>query len=188
MATKFERSEKWERYVARVMKKHHDRLTKVEVKVDVLLAHKEGPLMCNGYPCSAKVRVCIPEERARGCGDALIIVDAFQATTWKLEQRDAILDHELTHLEPLTNKAGQVKKDDLDRPRLGMRKHDIQVGWFVEVAERHGAYSVEVQQAAGIRKLDVLNQEMLPFMDDEADEDDSEQTLAHAFPKLQEAL
>jgi hypothetical protein len=37
--------------------------------------------------------------------------------------------------------------DALDRPKLAMRKHDHQFGWFDEVAQRHGEASPEVRQA-----------------------------------------
>lgn len=32
-------------------------------------------------------------------------------------------------------------------PGLKMRRHDFQVGWFHEIAERHGKESIELMQA-----------------------------------------
>jgi hypothetical protein len=37
--------------------------------------------------------------------------------------------------------------DDLGRPKLRMRKHDINFGWFNQVAKRHGSASQERIQA-----------------------------------------
>jgi hypothetical protein len=37
--------------------------------------------------------------------------------------------------------------DAVGRPKLLMRKHDHQFGWFDEVAQRHGEASPEVRQA-----------------------------------------
>jgi hypothetical protein len=39
-----------------------------------------------------------------------------------------------------------VVRDDLDRPKLRVRKHDHQFGWFDSIARRHGPASFEVQQ------------------------------------------
>lgn len=41
---------------------------------------------------------------------------------------------------------GNVKRDDLGRVVIGMRKHDHQFGWFTEIAKRYGSASGEVQQ------------------------------------------
>ncbi len=84
-------------------------------------------------------------DRAEGKADATVTVDGNRYDEWPLARLDAILDHELTHLE-LSLKDGAVQCDDLGRPKLRMRKHDQQYGWFNEVAERHGEDAVEVLQ------------------------------------------
>jgi hypothetical protein len=35
----------------------------------------------------------------------------------------------------------------LDRPKLTLRRHDFQAGWFHEIAQRHGEASPEVRSA-----------------------------------------
>ena len=52
-----------------------------------------------------------------------------------------MIDHELTHLA----KKGTIF-DPLDRPKLSMRLHDHQFGWFDQIAKRHGRASIEVKQ------------------------------------------
>jgi hypothetical protein len=52
-----------------------------------------------------------------------------------------LIDHELTHLA----KKGTIF-DPLDRPKLSMRLHDHQFGWFDQIAKRHGRASIEVKQ------------------------------------------
>ena len=65
-------------------------------------------------------------------------------------KKDALLDHELYHLEVQRNKHGKPKLDCNRRPKLTMRLHDRQYGWFDEIAQRHGSASIECQQAMGL--------------------------------------
>lgn len=70
-----------------------------------------------------------------------------------LARRRAVIDHELTHLELVCDKktGKPVLHPETGRPKLRLRKHDYQFGWFTEVAQRHGVHSVEVQQAGKLR-------------------------------------
>ena len=43
-----------------------------------------------------------------------------------------------------------LKRDDLGRPILQLRMHDFEVGWFKEIAARHGEASQERQQAHAV--------------------------------------
>ena len=91
------------------------------------------------------------KDRALGRGDAEIALDGdWWATAPEAEQR-ALLDHELHHIAVKIDKRGIVT-DDLGRPVIGMRKHDIQVGFFNVIAERHGEHSQERIQAKSIRE------------------------------------
>jgi hypothetical protein len=145
--------------VQRVAERYHSRLVDAGLMIDVLEARPktddggfptEDALRLHGYRCFATIKINGPKERGAGRGDCLLTVDAY---TWReLEERTqvAVLDHELTHLELSLSDHGVVQRDDYDRPKLHMRLHDVQHGWFAEVAKRHGDYSVEVQQARRI--------------------------------------
>ncbi len=101
-----------------------------------------------GYPAQAVARITPVRERALGLADASIVIDRSNWLTLSQRQRDALIDHELTHLERVLDKeTGQPVCDVLDRPKLAMRRHDYQLGWFDEVAQRHGEASPEVRQA-----------------------------------------
>lgn len=78
----------------------------------------------------------------KGLGDAEILIDADWWEKANEAERKALLDHELQHF------AKTDKVDDLGRPKLKMRRHDVQVGWFKSVAERNGVSSQERLQAA----------------------------------------
>jgi Putative phage metallopeptidase len=106
----------------------------------------------HGYPAGAIVRITPLKDRALGMADATIVVDRAGWLALSPRQRNALIDHELTHLEVKTEEEEGAKDpvpvyDSLGRPKLAMRKHDHQFGWFDEVAKRHGEASPEVRQA-----------------------------------------
>ena len=62
-------------------------------------------------------------------------------------QQEALLDRELFRLVVKRDKEGNVKTDDAERPVLRLKKFDYMLGWFKEIAVRHGGDSPEVYQA-----------------------------------------
>lgn len=134
----------------------HQPLLDNRVKIDLGFAMAERnektgepvgfALKQHGVRALAKVRIIPLKDRVMGRGDAEILIDKdWWDTATEPEQR-AVLDHELCHLEVRFNESGVVK-DDFNRPKLQLRPHDYQIGWFVNVAKRHGPASAEVQQA-----------------------------------------
>jgi len=108
-------------------------------------------LMHHGAPALAKVRAMPTPFRAHGLGDVELLVDGDRWKRLGKPTRYAVLDHELTHVELVFDDAGRLQRDDCGRPKVQIRPHDWQFGWFAEVAERHGTASIEVQQASMIQ-------------------------------------
>lgn len=137
-----------------VRETYHDRLTDVTV-TGLFAFDTESSLPVlkhQGYAAGAIVRITPLKDRALGMADATIVVDRAGWLALSQRQRVALLDHELTHLEVKTDEEEGAKDpvivfDALGRPKLLMRKHDHQFGWFDEVAQRHGEASPEVRQA-----------------------------------------
>lgn len=101
-----------------------------------------------GYPAQAVVRITPLRERALGVTDATIVVDRSTWLTLSQRQRDALIDHELTHLTRVLDRdTSHPVFDVLDRPKLTARRHDHQFGWFDEIAQRYGDASPEIRQA-----------------------------------------
>ncbi len=126
-----------------------------------------GPaISIQGRDAYACIRISKLEERVAGRGDAIMWIDGDNVRQWEEETLVAIIDHELTHLELATDpKTEQIQLDDSGRVKLKMRQHDFQVGWFDEVAERHAAASIEVQQAtalANVRQMYFPGFDVLP--------------------------
>lgn len=100
------------------------------------------------------------KDRALGRGDAEIMLDGdWWQKASEAEQR-ALLDHELHHLEVRMNQFGQIAFDDLQRPKLNLRPHDFEFGWFAVIAQRHKEASQERKQAKTI--LDSAGQWLWP--------------------------
>lgn len=141
--------------IERMMKKYHAELWgdpdkgPEPVKVDALLAFSDdGPaVMLRGRSCYAVVRIVNLRDRCKGMGDAEITIDAESWKDMDHAQRDALIDHELQHLQRARSSKGGLQFDDLGRPKLKMRLHDVEFGWFLCVAERHQDASIERQQA-----------------------------------------
>lgn len=140
------------------MEKYHPDLTNNGVTVDALFAENSNgdPLKHGGYPALAYVKITNLRNRIKGFADAEITIDRLVWNGLSQDQRASLIDHELHHLQVKTDKDGNTKTDDADRPKLGLKKHDYQFGWFREIAARHGQNSMECYQANMILKNDGL--------------------------------
>lgn len=166
---------------------HHFDLVQVTVGalfVFDLDEEHEPCLKHQGYPAAAVVRITPLKDRAMGIADAQIVVDRAYWISCTQPQKDALIDHELTHLNRVvSDKTGKPKFDALGRPKLAMRRHSHQLGWFVEVAERHGAASPEVRQAKQL--IAQAGQMYFPF---EFKPKTSQETAAEIQQRMRENL
>lgn len=138
---------------------HHPDLLEAGVTIDFLFAFAtkdeetgipKGPaIRVGGYACAAVTRVVSLVDRTKGVSDAEILIDGDRWDEWTTRHQDALLDHEIEHLELKMTKGKKpvVVRDAADRPMLRLKKHDHQFGWFDSIAMRWGADSFEVQQA-----------------------------------------
>lgn len=100
----------------------------------------------NGVKALGLCRIIGLKDRAMGRGDVEILIDHPWWEDAIDEKRAALLDHELHHAMVKT-KNDVVMRDDLHRPLIKLRKHDVEIGWFDIVALRHGGFSQERLQA-----------------------------------------
>ncbi len=132
----------------------HKLVVERQVKIDYLFAFPDyddesgeptnDALKWNGVKALGITRIVNLKDRTKGMGDVEICLDGNWWEDADDKERRALLDHELHHI------IVTVKNDDLGRPKIKMRKHDIQVGWFAIIAQRHGIHSQEQKQAASI--------------------------------------
>jgi len=152
MATTYQLAdEPVKKVVDEAVKSWHRRLKDMNVRLGVLVAaNGDGPAVRhNGYPALATIRVTPLKDRVTKGFDAELLIDEREWNGMKSEHRLALCDHELTHLVIVKDKkSGEVKLDDLGRPKLRSRKGDWNGGdGFAEVVERHGDFAVEFLNA-----------------------------------------
>jgi hypothetical protein len=139
--------------IEKVMKENHGDLHAAGVTVTALIARsEEGPaLKVGGKEALGCIRVTKLTERTLGLGDALMILDGESMMAWSSKRLQAVIDHELRHLMlAKSKKTGQIQLDDEGRPKLRIRPHDFEFGWFARTAELYGEESYEVSQAREI--------------------------------------
>jgi hypothetical protein len=157
-----------------LIEKYHHALLKYGVTIDFLFAHAKtdddgqplGPaLKLHGYAAGGIARIIGLKDRVAGRADAEILLDGDKWELLPEEEQLALVDHELNHFQVQINSKGTAQTDDYDRPKLKMRLHDVQVGWFSVIAQRHSLASGEVQQAMDIVRD--YRQSVFFFLDDQ---------------------
>jgi len=143
--------------VNEVIHAHHPRLVENEVTVDVLMAFASEngfAILVRGVPAYASAKIIRHMDRVAGFGDCRITIDGDQWPHFPVETQRAIIDHELTHFELQRDKrTDKVKIDETGRPKLRMRQHDHDLGWYDEVVQRHGNYSIEAMQYRQLQEI-----------------------------------
>ena len=139
-------------HVEAIRAKHHIHLFGVTIGLLFVFSDEsEQVLEHEGYRAAAVAKIVGLRERAAGMADALIVFDRYVWSGLSSKAKDALVDHELTHIVPVIKEdTGAPKHDSLGRFKLRMRKHDHQIGWFDDVVNRHAEHSVEMQQVAEI--------------------------------------
>jgi hypothetical protein len=136
-----------------VIAAYHPDLLAAAARIDLIFVYAEEDeiaLSCHGYPADAVIRITSSKERAVGRRDAEIVIDEDRYGESSEAERAALLDHELYHLRVKKDKHGAIEYDEHRRPRLKMRQHDREYGWFDEIARRHGEASSEIRQARSL--------------------------------------
>jgi hypothetical protein len=139
--------------IQKVMKENHGDLHNAGVTITALIARsEEGPaIKVRGSEAAGSIRITKLAERTLGLGDALMTLDGERMDAWTSKRLQAVIDHELRHLMLAKNKrTGEIQLDDEGRPKLRIRPHDFEFGWFARTAELYGEESYEVSQAREI--------------------------------------
>ena len=135
----------------------HKPLLDAKVKIDFVFAYADEneqqlprnfAITHHGRRVFGQARVIKLKDRVMGRGDAEITLDANWWDAASEQKQRALLDHELHHVLVKTDRHGRFEFEGVHRPVIGMRRHDFEIGWFTVIADRHGADSVECDQAA----------------------------------------
>lgn len=153
-----------------VLSHYHVELCDMGLLVDALFVYAprdadgfpSGPALksSSGYAALAQISVTKLKDRVMGRGDCEMLVDGDRVKNFDDARLRALIDHELEHLEFTGN------TDDIGRPKLKLRPHDVEFGWFDAVARRHETRSLEVMQATRFFGERSLRQLYLPGFED----------------------
>lgn len=137
--------------VTELLNENHPELVEANVTVDTIFAFDDKggfPVKTNGYPSAANIKISNLKSRIKGSKDAEITIDRDAFNSMNKDQQAALFDRELYKLSVKRDKEGNIKTDDANRAKLGLKKFDYMLGWFKEIAVRHGENSPEVYQAS----------------------------------------
>lgn len=138
--------------IAELIADHYPDLEKAGVTIDAMMAESDtgDAVTLHGSKCLAVVRIVGAKDRAKGMADAEITISREDWDFMERPAQMALLDHELYHIMVTKEGEDEHKTDSQGRPKLAMRPHTVEVGWFDVIAIRHGENSPEIIQA---RKL-----------------------------------
>lgn len=163
--------------IRRVIRDHYPmlRLLVPELQIVVLMVRADpgkSALKKHGWPALGIISIVSEKDRAAGGPDVLLQLDGDFWDTAGDEQRAALVDHELYHLE-MTAKAeyddfSQPVRfvsdvDGLGRPVVKIRPHDFEVGGFKDIVERWGLFAPEKHNLDLIDRM-LSDCPVLPFM------------------------
>lgn len=138
----------------RIASGHYPDLVESEATVSAWFAYAkadEPAVKVNGQPSGATIKPNSAKDRLEGKADASLTIDGEAWKTWDDGRRAAEIDHQLERLAVSRSKVSKsspvayILTDDAGRPKLKLRKHDYQIGYFVAIADRHGAAAPEVR-------------------------------------------
>ena len=139
--------------------RHHEHLEKLGVRVKVMLHNDpDKPLLLHGRACEATIRKVSLRDRRLGIDAEAVLTIC--PSCWKTLNEDeqlGLIDHELTHISIVLDKNNRPARDKDKRIKIKIRPHDLEIGWFDECYERHGASSAEA------RDLKVFNNHLQQF-------------------------
>ena len=145
-------------------------LVEVDLRIDLIFAHapppKEGAqkqpaLKHHGYPAAGICKINSLEQRVRGLGDVTILLDGDEWPHWSEKRQKAVIQHELEHVVIQRDKEGQVKADDIGRPKIKLKNHDWECGGFANIAKEYGDDAFEKE--AMVLVADKYGQLLFPW-------------------------
>jgi len=170
------------------MEKQHQWLLDEQVRVRFLMVDPPRDksnmptapaLQLAGHSCAGKIKLCNARERILSGGiDVVLEVDAPAWKNFDKKRREALLDHELTHVEPKRDAAGATLHDETGRALLFLKPDDYLVTGFYEVALRHEEMSLEVVSLGRLLVQGEIGQLVFDFCEKHPKAADTEEEAA----------
>ncbi len=128
-----------------LVEKHHQELRDARIALAWRFGWKED---ADGNVTMGMARKASDVERELHPYDFVILLNHEVCTggDFPEERLRALLDHELCHCRTAMDELGNPQRDERGRVVYRIAEHDLEE--FVEVVERHGAWSHEIQRIA----------------------------------------
>ena len=145
-----------EKLAKKIINKHIPDIAEADVLIEYAFASAEKDkngdpvghaIVKGGYPKAGYCQVISAKERALGRADVRIMLDKDYWEKIPEDQRTALMHHELHHIIVKRTPDGDIDTDEYSRPKIKMRLHDREFGFFDKIAQLYGKASVEVQSA-----------------------------------------
>lgn len=142
--------------LTRVMAQYHHELTDAQTRVSLNMVksfdHDDEPepaLKHFGHYCEAYVKLVSRRRKLRIAFDAEIDIDGHMWEEKNDRQKEALLDHELSHVKVVTDSHGIPKRDEDERVQLKLVPDDIMLTGFLSVIRHYGEQAGEYQSILG---------------------------------------
>lgn len=139
----------------RIMEQDYTEINEAGVTVEVLFAYAPKdeetgePLTpavkVHGVPAAAKIQVMSQANRAAGSADVRITVDGDRWQDWSDRRQEAVLAHEIHHIELKRDEEGNILLDDCHRPKIKLKQHDLDLGVFFPIMKRYGEDAIDTK-------------------------------------------
>lgn len=129
--------------VAKMVKAHHKHLMNAKIVPAWMLGKKPDK---DGHVVLGRMRKCSELERELHGRDAILLLNQAYWRTFSEAQREALVDHELCHLDQVLDADLEPAVDGHGKPKFRIRKHDLEE--FRAVVERHGCYLADLKEFA----------------------------------------
>lgn len=156
--------------IGRIIDEAHQDLKECGALIAVLFVESStGPaIISGGYPVRAKVKLTTAKDRALVSGrdryDVLLMIDWRVWEDCEPSEREALIDHELSHVVVVRDD-GRIESHDDGRPKLRLRPGDWNIGdGFAAVVRRRGSAAPEYQNLITVvRAMDEHGQYLFEF-------------------------
>lgn len=156
---KVEKGEIWDLFQKVLSQSKFDQLRQYEVRfalIGIKVVESENstaveyaiPVKGN-LPAAAQVKVCSQKERALAPYDVVIEFDEEMVDSFSERTREALFEHQLTHLELVFDKDGLCSTID-GRPKLKVIPDDFAITGFRAIIAKYGFDSPELISINGV--------------------------------------
>lgn len=129
--------------VTELVREHHDHLRNASIAYCWMIGNKGDK---DGRLILGKMKKASELDRELHAWDLCLLLNRETWRVFSIEQKRALVDHELCHADLNLGKDGEPVEDPHGKKTYRIRKHDIEE--FAAVVRRHGIYKADLERFA----------------------------------------